>query len=487
MIKLRKNFNFFLTFFALSFYLITTSYGADFKGVEDGIVVQNFSDGTSILQVDLTTGNISAETFIKRDNQKSILNSFGYNPKDDFVYGIESTSESYRLVKVSRDSDNDGSTKSFSLSFLRVPIKVISENSSPKDLKNSGVFITGDFDKDGNFWILNGEGEIYMITESSVLSQNPTAHFKEKISGVIMDWSYNAKDNRFYFVDGSEIKSYGKEGVKSSGKFIDGSNIVGSFLADSSLFLYGSGETFLRKVNMNNNYKESPLSNFPSSGSGDAARRYDLPLPGAGVTKELIALDFVVNDYVFPVELRESKLVSNGDRLTYKIVIRNIQDFPLTDMEIKDSFKGRPISDSTIKNTKISIYKSTLVQDFQKPEKIFIIGSIPIEKNINSSDFSIVFSKYPEFSSLPPAYRMEIEYSVNLDHDLKNMSTIENSVVFSSKSISKDIQKLNKVTVDENMFSLKIKTLWNSENNNILNLNNQEQTRKIIDEIHHKK
>ncbi|MEG2346791.1 MAG: GEVED domain-containing protein, partial [Cetobacterium sp.] len=398
-----KNLILILVFFINSLALIAGPFSANLR---DGFLIQDLGSGNiRVNQIDLVTG-----TRIKVQELAvggSGNNAYGYNPKDNYIYGIQVTAvtgnDTYSLVRIEPTATG--------FTFTKKPIKDLVHNI------DNGMFI-GDFDRDGNMYVAgdgssaSAGGPIFKITINADGSGSAEKLSIDRGSPRFADWGYTDRvdgTERFYFISNEGSLYYftksGSTLTKSSSIASNlttgGNTVVGTFVAGTDLFYYPSGSSQLYKVDLLNPTAGSqPFSKVANpSNSGDAARNYQIVIPALALGKE------VTNGTKF----------TQGSDVSYKLTIKNAGDYPLGD----SAFNSHYTVTDTINSQKVTttatavtakLYNSltgtefTNVLDFPTTINYVTVDSTTSKFELKSDGGSL--------PKIPKGYRLEIEYTL---------------------------------------------------------------------------
>ena len=363
----------------------------------DGFIIQDIGSGNIIVnKKNLVNGNnsISPKTLNVGGNTN---NAFGYNSKDNYIYGIQMvTNSGHNLIKIGKD----GGTVGFSLG----KITGISLNES--------IFI-GDFDKDGNMYVA-GNNNVYKITIASNGTAN-AANIGSRESSTFADWGYteiNGKERFYYILNNGTLKYYEKSGggltgptQVTTGLSTDRGTVVAVFMAGTNMFYNPSGTNTIYKVDLTavtpTSLSFTSLENTTSS--GDGARNYSKLIPNLAVGKE------ITNGVI---DTNGDKIFSQGDEIKYKLVIKNSGNYPLG----ADDISKYIISDKVDLNKVESVATNVVAKKF--PTLIGGIGTVvSIVPSTLTYDSTGKFELASELGKLPRleiGERLEIEYTLKI-------------------------------------------------------------------------
>ncbi|MEG3013355.1 MAG: hypothetical protein RR795_02710, partial [Cetobacterium sp.] len=359
----------------------------------------------------------SLETIYKNDNLGNIVktdvlsvggtgnNAYGYNPDDNYIYGIQivqkSGNDDYNLVRIEPSGGGFSATVK--------PITGLVHN------VNNGMFI-GDFDRDGNMYVGGDsedstDGPIFKITINPNGSGTAQKLSADRGSPRFADWGYTDKiggEERFYFVsDNGGLYYFKKSGntLQKVGPISTslgaGGTVIGTFIAGTDLFYYPSGSSALYKVDLLNPSQGSqPFSTVANpSSSGDAARNYKIIIPDLAIAKE------VTNGPVF----------NQGEDIRYKITVKNTGDYPLGD----PLFNSQYIVSDKIDPQKVDL-QATSVTAILYPTLTGSAGTsvagfpTTIDYTVSSPNIGLfkLTSESGVLPLIPKGARLEIEYTL---------------------------------------------------------------------------
>ena len=232
---------------------------------------------TDVFAVDLVTGSAP---LAGGDIATYNINAVGYNPLDNYVYGIDSSpSGSVGLVRVGSD---------FTVQALGLPAGLPA---------NAGLNV-GEFDNNGHYWVsLNASATVYEVdlrpgspTYFQIVSARATNNIAGYAGGA--DWAYNPVDGYLYRTPTNattgelHLFRYNRAtGLQTdlgavSGVAPDTTILVGADYSDSSGFVYASDNTSGRIFRINAATRAGVLlSTGPASGTNDGARCFNAPVP----------------------------------------------------------------------------------------------------------------------------------------------------------------------------------------------------------------
>ncbi|MCQ9628231.1 hypothetical protein HS141_15020, partial [Cetobacterium somerae] len=247
----------------------------------------------------------------------STSNAFGYNPTNDYIYGIHtagSPTKTY-LIKVGRSTNDSGK-----FDFTQT------------EMSNIGYMYIADFDTAGNFYVSDGS-VIYKVNVGTGATSSAGS-----VTSSFADWGHTdavGGQERFYFVtDSWQLGYYYKDAngnlveelTNQNVKPKNGSRttrIVGVFMDGTDMYIYPSSETKVYKIDLTNTSSKATdigATISVSNLSGDAARKYTSKVTKLAVIKS--------------VDKGEAK---PGDTITYTLKIGNTSpSVTLTSIEIKD-------------------------------------------------------------------------------------------------------------------------------------------------------
>ena len=392
-----------LVFFINSVVLIAGPFSADLR---DGFLIQDLGSGNiRVNQIDLVTG-----TRVKVQELAvggSGNNAYGYNPKDNYIYGIQVTAatgnDTYNLVRIEPTATG--------FTFTKKPITGLVHNI------DNGMFI-GDFDKDGNMYVAGDGsdgsvgGPIFKIIINTDGSGSATKLSIDRGSPRFADWGYTDRvggTERFYFIsDGGSLYYFTKSGstlTKSSSIASNlttgGNTVVGTFVAGTDLFYYPSGSSQLYKVDLLNPTAGSqPFSNVANpSNNGDAARNYQIVIPALALGKE------VTNGTTF----------TQGSDIRYKLTIKNAGDYPLGDpafnshYTVTDTINSQKVT-TTATAVTAKLYNSLTGTTFTNVTGFpTTINYVTVDSTTSKFELKSDGGSLPK---IPKGYRLEIEYTL---------------------------------------------------------------------------
>ncbi|MGL5368223.1 MAG: GEVED domain-containing protein, partial [Cetobacterium somerae] len=392
-----------LVFFINSVVLIAGPFSADLR---DGFLIQDLGSGNiRVNQIDLVTG-----TRVKVQELAvggSGNNAYGYNPKDNYIYGIQVTAatgnDTYNLVRIEPTATG--------FTFTKKPITGLVHNI------DNGMFI-GDFDKDGNMYVAgdgsdgSAGGPIFKIIINTDGSGSATKLSIDRGSPRFADWGYTDRvggTERFYFIsDGGSLYYFTKSGstlTKSSSTASNlttgGNTVVGTFVAGTDLFYYPSGSSQLYKVDLLNPTAGSqPFSNVANpSNNGDAARNYQIVIPALALGKE------VTNGTTF----------TQGSDIRYKLTIKNAGDYPLGDpafnshYTVTDTINSQKVT-TTATAVTAKLYNSLTGTTFTNVTGFpTTINYVTVDSTTSKFELKSDGGSLPK---IPKGYRLEIEYTL---------------------------------------------------------------------------
>ncbi|MHA5067246.1 hypothetical protein [Cetobacterium somerae] len=363
----------------------------------DGFIIQDIGSGNIIVnKKNLVNGNnsITPKTLNVGGNTN---NAFGYNSKDNYIYGIQMvTNSGHNLIKIGKDSGTVG----FSLG----KITGISLNES--------IFI-GDFDKDGNMYVA-GNNNVYKITIASNGTAN-AANIGSRESSTFADWGYteiNGKERFYYILNNGTLKYYEKSGggltgptQVTTGLSTDRGTVVAVFMAGTNMFYNPSGTNTIYKVDLTaitpTSLSFTSLENTTTS--GDGARNYSKLIPNLAVGKE------ITNGVI---DTNGDKIFSQGDEIKYKLVIKNSGNYPLG----ADDISKYIISDKVDLNKVESVATNVVAKKF--PTLIGGIGTVvnvvPTTLTYDSTGKFELASELGKLPRLEIGERLEIEYTLKI-------------------------------------------------------------------------
>ena len=392
-----------LVFFINSLMSIAGPFPADLR---DGFLIQDLGSGNiRVNQIDLVTGTRVKVQELAVGGTGN--NAYGYNPKDNYIYGIQVTAvsgnDTYNLVRIEPTATG--------FTYTKKPITTLVHNI------DNGMFI-GDFDKDGNMYVAGdgsdgaAGGPIFKIIINTDGSGSATKLAIDRGAPRFADWGYTDRvggEERFYFIsDGGSLYYFAKNGstlVKSgaiaSNITTGGNTVVGTFVAGTDLFYYPSGSSQLYKVDLLNPTAGSqPFSNVANpSSNGDAARNYQIVIPALALGKE------VTNGTTF----------TQGTDIKYKLTVKNAGDYPLGD----PAFNSHYTVTDTINSQKVStIATGVTAKLYNSLTGTAFTNVAGFPTTINYTTVDSTTSKFELKSDggplpkIPKGYRLEIEYTL---------------------------------------------------------------------------
>uniref|UniRef100_UPI000645E096 DUF6923 family protein n=1 Tax=Cetobacterium sp. ZOR0034 TaxID=1339239 RepID=UPI000645E096 len=368
----------------------------------DGFIIQDSGSNSGNIIVNkknLVTGSNSIEpkTLTVGGNAN---NAFGYNPKDDYIYGIQrinkpfGSNHEYKLVKIGRE----GTTVGFSVEAIT-------------GINSRESIFVGDFDKEGNMYV-TGDNNIYKIA----ILDNGTGiatPIGSRESNRFADWGYTEIDGkeRFYYIlnDGS-LKYYEKSGtilteptLVTTGLATDQGTVVAIFMAGTNMFYNPSGTNKIYKVDLT---ASNPVSTHfttldNQTSSGDGARNYLQLIPDLAVGKDI--LNGTVGE-------NGEKIFSQGEEVSYRLVIKNSGSYPLG----IDNISKYTISDKIDLSKVNNVATNVIAKKFnQLTEGIGTsIQGFPTELIYDSSGEFKLSSDLNQLPRLDVGERLEIEYNL---------------------------------------------------------------------------
>ncbi|MEG0389755.1 MAG: GEVED domain-containing protein, partial [Cetobacterium sp.] len=422
-----------LVFLINSLVSISAPFPANLR---DGFLIQDIGSGNiRVTQMDIVTGNIVKTDVLSVGGTGN--NAYGYNPDDNYIYGIQivqkSGNDDYNLVRIEPSGGGFSATVK--------PITGLVHN------VNNGMFI-GDFDRDGNMYVGGDsedstDGPIFKITINPNGSGTAQKLSADRGSPRFADWGYTDKiggEERFYFVsDNGGLYYFKKSGntLQKVGPISTslgaGGTVIGTFIAGTDLFYYPSGSSALYKVDLLNPSQGSqPFSTVANpSSSGDAARNYKIIIPDLAIAKE------VTNGPVF----------NQGEDIRYKITVKNTGDYPLGD----PLFNSQYIVSDKIDPQKVDL-QATSVTAILYPTLTGNAGTpvagfpTTIDYTVSSPNIGLfkLTSDSGVLPLIPKGARLEIEYTLKskIYFMTKDEDTIINLVTgeVPNKKVTSDAQ-----------------------------------------------
>ncbi|MEG0816993.1 DUF6923 family protein, partial [Cetobacterium sp.] len=172
-----------LVFLINSLVSISAPFPANLR---DGFLIQDIGSGNiRVTQMDIVTGNIVKTDVLSVGGTGN--NAYGYNPDDNYIYGIQivqkSGNDDYNLVRIEPSGGGFSATVK--------PITGLVHN------VNNGMFI-GDFDRDGNMYVGGDsedstDGPIFKITINPNGSGTAQKLSADRGSPRFADWGYTDK------------------------------------------------------------------------------------------------------------------------------------------------------------------------------------------------------------------------------------------------------------------------------------------------------
>ncbi|MDX8337425.1 DUF6923 family protein, partial [Candidatus Cetobacterium colombiensis] len=366
----------------------------------DGFIIQDMGSGKIRVNKRNLVSGVNSINPIELTVGGNANNAFGYNPKDNYIYGIQRVSRTgndlYNLVKIGKDGNTVGFT-----------IGAISGINS-----NESIYI-GDFDRDGNLYV-TGDSTMYRI----VISSNGTAiasPIGTRETNRFADWGYTEIDNeeRFYYIlNNGTLKYYKKNGGMLSGPFevkrglpTNGGTVVAIFMAGTNMFYNPSGTNIIYKLDLTSSNPTSSeftrLKNATSS--GDGARNYLQLIPDLAVAKGITNGVLGTN---------EERIFSQGEEIRYKLVIKNSGDYPLA----ADNSSQYIISDKVDLSKVESLATDVVATKFPTltGESGTIVNTVPQSLVYNSLGEFELTSISNQLPRLEIGERLEIEYTLKI-------------------------------------------------------------------------
>ena len=234
------------------------------------------STPTDIFSIDLVTGG---STQVGTDVSPVNINAVGYNPLDNYIYGMDSAATGTGLIRVGSD---------FTVQTLGFPT----------GLPTTVGFNLGEFDNNGHYWVNSGAtGNVYevdMRPGSATYFQVVSSRAINAIAGFSggADWAYNPVDGFLYRTPTNattgrlHLFRYDRaSGVQTNlgaiaGIAADATVATGANYSDAAGFVYGSDNTSGRIFRVNTTtIAGSVLSTGPLSGTNDGARCFNAQVP----------------------------------------------------------------------------------------------------------------------------------------------------------------------------------------------------------------
>ncbi|MBC2854234.1 DUF11 domain-containing protein [Cetobacterium sp. 2G large] len=372
-----KNYVKLILFAILSFFTTTMAYSASptpFTGREQevGYISQqtgSSSGNVSVRAIDLSDGTIAATyNNIYSYTPGQLVNAFGYNSQDNFMYAIRQRkfNGQFQIVleRIGKDPNN---TSKLLVETITGPLATSSERIATNGQYGKTYVNTGTFDLAGNMYIIAGNQDktyIYKITRTQDIGVttaiNTTNDYVVEaiVSGIpsgieLGDWAYNQKDGRLYFVNRDvegNIYSMSTSGgnltklstTKGPGVEFTGEDIVGVFFDNNNnLYIYNTknGKTF--KVNVAGDKVIVPyIDDLGPAGGGDGARNIEKPVttkPQIKVSKEFLTGEGL------PIYDDTNKVL----KLKYKVTIQNLNNLILPHLNLTDELNFDHISNTS--------------------------------------------------------------------------------------------------------------------------------------------
>ncbi len=209
-----------------------------------GYALESYNANTQLALVDVTQG-----VFINLGNTDHGLNynAIGYNPADDYIYGLNRTQNTPELLRIG----SDGSVA-----------KVGLIDGLPRS------YVAGTFAADGLYWV-SGGGRIYGIDVEALAVVRSHAHSPNP-SGAEIDLAYNPVDGNMY---GSTSRgAFFKVDLTNGNTTIIGNNgkTFGALICDFNGTVYGFDNkgTGAFRVNLSNG-QVTWVANAPKTGIND--------------------------------------------------------------------------------------------------------------------------------------------------------------------------------------------------------------------------
>ncbi|WP_432204614.1 DUF6923 family protein [Cetobacterium somerae] len=379
----------------------------------DGFIIQDVGNKKIVVnKKNLVTGE---NTMTSKDlevggNQN---NAFGFNSKDDYIYGIQmEIDKGHNLIKIGKNG--------LSVDFSIGEITGID--------KNEYIYV-GDFDKYGNMYVA-GDYNIYKININS--DGTATATDIGNMEFVYADWGYTEINNeeRLYFItNDGKLYYYIKNGIGSrdaifvtSGIETNKGTVVAIFMAGTNMFYNPSGTNKIYRIDLTSDNPKSELFTELDGVTikGDGARNYLKSIPDLAVGKAI--QNGIIGE-------NKERIFTQGDEIRYLLVIKNSGNYFLGQNEesrytIMDKIDLSKV-ESTATNVVAKKYKSLTGGTGE------VVPSIPTTLSYNSSGEFKLSSETKQLPILDVGERLEIEYTVKIKtyilddevDEIKNMVT----------------------------------------------------------------
>ncbi len=236
----------------------------------------------------------------------------GFNPKDGFIYAIESTSGSNKNSLMRINPNTGASTL----------IGVVTDLPA---LGSGRLYAAGEIDPDGNFYVMASSGSgadvIYKIDISTQTATPIT--LSEEVWAI--DFAYNVNDGKLYFVNGydetlstidpitGEVESIGSTGIT----FVDFGAMIG---ANGIIYGARNGGGFYQ---------------FDTT-TGVATLIGDSPVTSNNDGAHCVTSPRTFDADVYVTKTDNSATYTPGTAVTYTIVVGNNGPFGATNVTVKD-------------------------------------------------------------------------------------------------------------------------------------------------------
>ncbi|MBC2854125.1 DUF11 domain-containing protein [Cetobacterium sp. 2G large] len=371
---------------------ITSSFDSN-EG--DGFIIQDRGSGNIIVnKKNLVNGSNSITPKLLNVGGNT-NNAFGYNPSDNYIYGIQMVTDSgHNLIKIGKD----GQTVGFSIGKITGVTK------------NESIYI-GDFDKNGNMYVA-GDNNIYRL---SIVNGAATATNIGNRTLSHADWGYteiNGKERFYLITNNGTLYYYEKSGLgligptqAGTGLTTDGGTVVAIFMAGTNMFYNPSGTNKIYKVDLTATTPASILFTTldNTTSSGDGARNYLQLIPNLAVGKEVLNGTLDTNG---------QRIFSQGDEIKYRLVIKNSGNYPLG----ADDNSKYTVSDQVDLNKVESMATNVVAKKFTTLTggTGTIVNSVPVTLTYDSTGKFELTSESGKLPRLEIGERLEIEYNLKI-------------------------------------------------------------------------
>ena len=396
-----KLFILFIVFLINSILSVSAAFPANLR---DGFLIQDVGSGNiRVTQMDIVTGDVVKTDVLSVGGSGN--NAYGYNPIDNYIYGIQiiqkNGNDDYKLVRV----ESSGSGFSATVKSITGLVHDV----------NNGMFI-GDFDSAGNIYVGGDNanstgGPIFKITINSNGTGTAEKLSVDRGSPRFADWGYTDRiggEERFYFVSDNGGLYYFKKSGNTlqkvgpiSSNLTTGGTVIGTFIAGTDLFYYPSGSRTLYKVDLLNPSQGSqPFSTVANpSSNGDAARNYKVIIPNLAIAKG------VTNGTVF----------NQGEDIRYKITVKNTGDYPLGDPSYNSQYTVSDKINPQKVNSQAELVTATLYPTLIGTTGTPVAGfPTTIDYTVSSPSIGLfeLTSDSGVLPLIPKGARLEIEYTL---------------------------------------------------------------------------